>query len=80
MPDAPTAELTTLRARVAELKAALIQCRGALRLDAMVDEDGQPYGTTEVALEAVRCALGEPDTPNMFRRSVNESPGGEHER
>ena len=41
------------------LREALIQARGALRLDCMVDENGNAYGTTIVALEAIGEALEE---------------------
>lgn len=50
-------EIAALRARVAELEAALVQCRGALRLDAMLDDDGKPFGTTAEALKAADAAL-----------------------
>jgi hypothetical protein len=38
------------------MRQALVQARGALRLDAMLDENGEPYGTTTVALEAINAA------------------------
>lgn len=40
-----------------ETRDALIQARGALRLDVMVDDDGKPFGTTVVAMEAIDAAL-----------------------
>lgn len=40
-----------------EMREALIQAGGALRLDAMVDEGGEPYGTTVIALDAISAAL-----------------------
>lgn len=36
---------------------ALIQAKGALRLDAMVDDNGKAFGTTIVALDAIEEAL-----------------------
>lgn len=39
-------------------REALVQARGALTLDHMVDSDGKPFGTTTVALEAIDDALG----------------------
>jgi DNA-binding CsgD family transcriptional regulator len=41
----------------AVVREGLIQARGALRLDAMVDDRGEFFGTTEVALEAIEKAL-----------------------
>ena len=53
---------TRLITAAPDMYEALIQARGALRLDAMVDESGKHYGTTEVALhlidEAIRKAEG----------------------
>ena len=46
-----------LIAAAPDMLAALIQARGALRLDAMVDGGGKPYGTTAVALEAIDAAI-----------------------
>jgi len=40
-----------------DMYEALIQARGALRLDAMVDERGEPYGTTVEALKVINKAL-----------------------
>ena len=40
-----------------DAREALIQARGALRLDVMVDDDGHAFGTTEVALEAIDTVL-----------------------
>jgi hypothetical protein len=40
-----------------EAREALIIARGALRLDAMVDELGRPFGTTTDALEAIGKVL-----------------------
>lgn len=44
---------------------ALVQARGALILDHMVDDNGEPFGTTKVALEAIDAALAacKPRTP-----------------
>lgn len=39
------------------VREALEQARGALLLDHMVDDAGQPFGTTTVALEAIDAAL-----------------------
>lgn len=36
---------------------AMHQARGALRLDAMIDDDGKPFGTTVEALKALDEAL-----------------------
>lgn len=36
---------------------ALIQARGALRLDVMREDNGDYFGTTKVALEAIDAAL-----------------------
>ena len=58
---AAEAERDRLLEQTETMRSALIQARGALRLDAMVDRDGNPYGTTGVALEAIDAALG--DTP-----------------
>lgn len=44
-------------AAIAKAREALIQARGALRLDHMVDENGEPYGTTTVALDEIDAAL-----------------------
>jgi hypothetical protein len=44
-------------ADVERMREALIQARGALRLDCMVDNDGKPFGTTTVALDAIDAAL-----------------------
>lgn len=44
-------------AAIDRLKQALVQARGALTLDHMVDDNGQPYGTTMVALQAIEEAL-----------------------
>lgn len=49
-------ENTTKEAACAEMREALSQARGALLLDHMVDDDGQPFGTTTVALEAIEAA------------------------
>lgn len=43
--------------RERRLREALIQARGALKCDAMLDEHGLHYGTTTVALEAINAAL-----------------------
>jgi DNA-directed RNA polymerase subunit RPC12/RpoP len=43
--------------QIAEMQEALIQARGALRIDAMVDDEGNYFGTTMVALEAINAAL-----------------------
>ena len=40
-----------------EMYAALIQARGALLLDHMVDDNGKPFGTTVVALEFIDKAI-----------------------
>ena len=45
------------------MRRALVQARGALLLDAMVDENGNAYGTTMVALKAIDTALVEPVKP-----------------
>ena len=44
-------------ARIERLEGACVQARGALRLDAMVDENGVFYGTTGAALDAIEAAL-----------------------
>ena len=46
-----------LMAAAPDMYEALIQARGALRLDAMVDENGEPYGTTKIALEFINMAI-----------------------
>lgn len=53
-------EIDRLRAENGALRAALIQARGALMVDAMVQDDGSPYGTTMEALDAIAVALKEP--------------------
>ena len=42
---------------IAALVDAARQAKGALLLDAMLDEHGGPYGTTSVALDAIDAAL-----------------------
>ncbi len=49
--------IAKLRARVMELEDAVSQLRGALVLDHMVDENGNPHGTTLVALAASQKIL-----------------------
>ena len=46
-----------LMAAAPDMYDALISARGALRLDAMVKEDGEHFGTTKVALELIDMAL-----------------------
>jgi hypothetical protein len=46
-----------LIAAAPELYEALILARGALCLDAMIDENGECFGTTAVALDAIDKAL-----------------------
>lgn len=45
------------------LRKACGQARGALMLDAMVDDDGEPFGTTTVALDALDKALEATEEP-----------------
>lgn len=44
-----------------EAREVVIVARGALRLDAMVDERGKPFGTTTDALEAISAFLARLD-------------------
>lgn len=53
------AQVEALTAERERLRKACVQVRGALVLDAMVDDRGRPYGTTWVALQAIAEALGE---------------------
>ena len=53
------AQVAALEAERDALRKACVQARGALLLDAMVDDEGRPYGTTWVALQAIAEALGE---------------------
>lgn len=46
-----------LIAAAPDMLVALIQARGALRLDAMVDDAGKPFGTTTVALGYIDAAI-----------------------
>lgn len=46
--------------REAGLRDALIQAKGALILDHMIDDNGEPFGTTQVALEVIEQALSQP--------------------
>jgi hypothetical protein len=48
---------TGLRAAAPKLLVACHQARGALLLDHMIDDDGKPFGTTQVALEALDEAI-----------------------
>lgn len=50
-------EIANLVVAAPELLAACVQARGALRLDHMVDDDGKPFGTTTVAMEALDAAI-----------------------
>lgn len=47
------AELATLHEVAEAARHAVVQARGSIMIDAMVDDDGKPYGTTTVALEAL---------------------------
>lgn len=58
--DVVAKEIGHLRARLAACEEALVQARGALLLDHMVQDNGAPYGTTVVALDAIDAALKEP--------------------
>jgi hypothetical protein len=60
-----------LREAVIASQEALMQANGALRIDAMVDEDGNPYGTTTVALEAIDFAM------EKTRDALDKADGGE---
>lgn len=40
-----------------EMHEALIQARGSLIVDHMVDDEGNPYGTTKEALRAINKVL-----------------------
>lgn len=53
----PAKEIALLRDQNAAMRNALVQARGALLLDHMVDDDGKPFGTTVVAIEAIDAAL-----------------------
>lgn len=53
----------SLIAAAPDLYEACIQARGALRLDVMRDDDGKPFGTTTVALEALHAAIAKAVTP-----------------
>jgi hypothetical protein len=53
------AEIARLTAEIARLREALYQVVGALGIDAMVDDDGKPFGTTVEAIAAARAALNE---------------------
>jgi len=46
-----------LIAAAPEMLDALIQARGALLLDHMVDDEGKPFGTTQEALSAIDAAI-----------------------
>lgn len=63
--------------RVERMTAGLIQARGALLLDAMVDDDGKPFGTTSVALKAVCDGLREYDEAEDAARAALEGRDGE---
>ncbi len=52
-----TAERDRLRIVNAKLVKACIQLRGALKLDHMIDDKGEPFGTTQVALEVSEAAI-----------------------
>lgn len=54
------AQLTQSQSREAGYREALEIAAGALILDAMVDNDGHPFGTTVEALDAVNKALASP--------------------
>jgi hypothetical protein len=56
-PDPRDAEIARLRGALDQAHAALMQARRALQLDTMVDDDGKPCGTTEVALAEIDAAL-----------------------
>lgn len=50
-------ELDAANERVRELEEACRQARGSMQIDAMVDDDGKFYGTTQVALAHLDKAL-----------------------
>lgn len=79
--DADRAEVAALREVLERARAALVQANGALRLDAMVDDNGKPFGTTSVALEDTDAALsaidalaGKPTPPPEPAPSPHAAP------
>ena len=69
-----------------EMLEALIQARGALTLDHMVDDDGEPFGTTKVAMEAISKAISRAEAEGEAAPTMREaleaitevSAGGPH--
>ena len=50
-------EQAHLVAAAPEMCKALIQALGALKFDAMLDDNGKPFGTTTLAIKAIAKAL-----------------------